>query len=72
MLNSNLESDVVNFTPKHIRSTLAKLQCGILPLRLETGRFVNCKEDDRVCELCYIKIVNEKHFICNCPLFHEE
>ncbi len=66
------KSYVVNFTPKQIISTFAKIRCRILPLGIETGRFVNCKEEDRICELCNIKVENEQHFICTCPPYKKE
>ncbi len=53
-------------------STVAKIWCWLLPLRIETGRFINCKEEDRICELWNIEIENEQHFICTCPLYNEE
>ena len=34
------------------RSVLAQLRLGILPLHIETGRFVNTKLEDRTCKIC--------------------
>jgi hypothetical protein len=34
------------------RSLLAQLRCGILPLRIETGRFRAEKVEDRLCIFC--------------------
>ena len=34
------------------RSVLAQFRCGVLPLRIETGRFVGEKPEERLCRLC--------------------
>ena len=34
------------------RSVIAQFRCSILPLRLETGRFVGEPEYQRICKLC--------------------
>ncbi len=44
----------------------------MIPLRIQTGHFVNCKEKGSICEVCNIEIKNEQHLICNCPLYNEE
>ena len=46
------------------------MRCGILPIRIETGRYVNLPEENRTCELCNTgEIENEKHFLCICNVF---
>ena len=37
---------------KYKKSLLSQLRYGILPLRLETGRFYNEKQEERVCTMC--------------------
>lgn len=55
------------------RSLFAQFRMGILPLRLETGRYRNEKVNDRICMLCNRnEIEDEKHFIFQCPLYTEE
>jgi len=55
------------------RSLLAQLRLGILPLRLETGRYKGEKEEDRICMLCNNnEIENETHFLFDCPLYDIE
>ena len=54
---------------KSVRSLLAQLRCGVLPLAIETGRFT-IKE--RKCILCNSgAIEDEQHFICNCTLYDD-
>ena len=51
---------------------MAKLHCGVLPIKIETGRFVNLALEDTVCEVCkLIEIEDELHFICKCELYYE-
>jgi len=55
------------------RSLLAQYRLGVLPIRLETGRFKGEKEEDRICVLCNNKeIENEFHFLLKCTLYHNE
>ena len=52
------------------RSLLAQLRCGILPIKIETGRFSNIEPDKRLCELCEMKKVEDEiHFVCECPIY---
>ncbi len=54
--------------PRNQRSLLAKLLCGILPLEVETGRFVGKDKKDRFCTVCREnKIEDEYHFLYKCP-----
>ena len=58
---------------KYERSLISQLRLGILPLRLETGRYSNLQEKDRICLLCdgnYIE--NEHHFLFQCELYNTE
>ena len=51
---------------------MAQLRCGILPLRIETGRFVGESPDERLCKLCNgPAIEDEKHFLLNCSFFND-
>ena len=57
------------------RSLLAQLRSGILPLRLETGRFQNIRDEntghfqklkveERVCTLCNLNCIEDEiHFV---------
>ncbi len=61
-LNSNL--------PKFQRSLISQLRLGILPIRLETGRFSGLNEADRICQVCdQTQIENEAHFMFHCNFY---
>lgn len=64
------EDYVLSFLPKYKRSLLAKFRCGILQLRIESGRYVNLKVDDRICQMCSLhNVEDEIHFLCTCPFY---
>ena len=49
---------------KHERSLLCQFRSGILPLRIETGRYAGEPFDNRTCRFCDLTSVeNEKHFL---------
>ena len=54
------------------RSLLAKLRLGILPLRLETGRFVGEDVTQRICKICNTQVEDEEHFLFKCNYYTEE
>ena len=52
------------------RSVMAQFRCGVLPLRIETGRFVGEQVGDRLCRFCDLNLVeDEKHFLLVCPSY---
>ena len=54
------------------RSVLAQFRLGILPIRIETGRFIGEKVEDRLCRMCnQNQIENEIHFLFHCPLYND-
>jgi len=76
------EDYVSNFMPRYDRSLLSQFRCGILPLRIETGRYTHTKDqttgnlrtlkpDERICQLCNNGVEDEIHFLCNCTLYDE-
>ena len=59
--------------PKYDRSLISQLRLGILPLRIETGRYSNIPEADRICLLCNGNHVeNEVHFLFKCEFYNLE
>jgi len=38
--------------PPQLRSALSKFRCVVAPIRIETGRYENLKENERVCPFC--------------------
>ena len=58
--------------PRNERSLLAQLRCGILPLRVETGRYVGETPEQRLCKLCNTgSVEDELHFVMNCSLYQD-
>ena len=52
---------------------MAQIRCGILPIRIETGRFCNLPVENRLCEICnQNKVEDEFHFLMECPFYHLE
>ena len=55
------------------RSYIAQFRCGILPLRIETGRYIGEQIEHRVCILCNRnETEDEIHFLFSCPLYKDE
>ena len=49
------------------------MRCGILPLRVETCRYIGQKREDRKCELCNLnEVEDEIHFVLKCPFYYQE
>lgn len=55
---------------KKYRSALAKIRCGVAPIRLETGRYEGLREMDRLCIHCNV-IENEEHVLVTCPFYED-
>jgi hypothetical protein len=55
-----------------LRSILAQFRTGVLPLRIETGRFTSpyTHLESRICEICNREIEDEKHFLFRCPFYN--
>ena len=55
------------------RSLIAQLLCGILPLKLEVGRYLGTDKRFRYCKVCGTKKVEDEiHFIFDCRRLKEE
>ena len=66
------EEYVSSFLPKGCRSVCAKLRCGILPLRIETGRYDGVALEKRSCEFCSENVLeDEYHFFCSCYFYDD-
>ena len=46
---------------------ISHLRVGILPLEIDSGRYVRKKLTERLCKLCNCNVEDEVHFICLCP-----
>ena len=52
------------------RSLLAQLRCGILPIKIETGRYTQVPVEFRLCILCEENAVeDEEHFLFECKFY---
>ncbi len=58
------------YNKKH-RSALAKFRSGVAPLLIETGRYSNTPEAERVCFNCPNDIENELHVLLRCPIYND-
>ena len=68
------EPYLLSMLSPNLRSLLAQLRCGILPLRIETGRFCSpyLPADRRICQICYKEPEDEMHFLFKCPHYNNE
>lgn len=58
--------------PKYLRSTLAQFRCGIIPIRIETGRFQGEPIEERICVFCSNRSVEDEfHFLLYCSLYND-
>ena len=39
---------------------MAKLRCVVLPIKIETGCFVNLAFEDRICEVCNLNEIEDE------------
>ena len=73
-------NQIANFSDKKIylskplsfiqRKAIAKLRLGVLPIRIETGRYERPKRSalERTCKQCDLNVPeNEIHFLLHCP-----
>ena len=52
------------------RSILAQLRAGILPLEIETGRYINIPAEERLCKCCSLNVTEDEfHFLFVCNLY---
>lgn len=59
--------------PKPMRSLSAQLCCGVLKIRLETGRYNNEDLNERQCVLCDSGAIEDKmHFLFDCDAYSDE
>ena len=66
------EDYVKCFMSRAKRSLFAQIRFGILPLEIETGRYYRKAENERLCKLCNMRVVeNEIHFVMLCQLYND-
>ena len=65
------EQYVVTNLKKNERSILCQFRCGILPIIIETGRYIGETPEQRLCRFCNTQSVeDEKHFLLHCGLYN--
>ena len=66
------EPYVIKIHNRAHRSVFAQLRCGILPLKIETGRYTNIPKEFRLCIFCEKnEIEDEIHFLFECPFYND-
>ena len=71
--NVEVENYVKYCYNRQNRSLMAQIRCGILPLKIETGRYSNLPVEERLCDICNLgKVESEIHFMLECPMYSEE
>ena len=54
------------------RSLLSQFRCGILPLKVETGRYLQIPPEDRICEFCDGNCIeDEMHLFFDCDFYSD-
>ena len=55
------------------RRLLSRFRCGCHGLHVDTGRWVNIKREDRLCQTCYSSkdVEVEQHFLFSCPAYND-
>ncbi len=70
--NVDTEDYVSKINHRYERSLFSQFRHGILPLKIETGRFQKLSVEARCCEYCTDNAIeDEMHFICTCSLYNE-
>jgi len=67
--NVSTEGYVKHSVHRKKRSLMAQFRLGVLPLKIETGRYQNIPEEERTCDSCSNTIENEIHFMFDCPQY---
>ena len=70
--NFETEPYVYKIHDRRKRSLISQFRCGILPLKVETGRFSQIPLEFRLCTFCSLdKIEDEFHFFFDCNFYSD-
>ena len=55
------------------RRLLSRFRCGCHGLHVDTGRWVDTKREDRLCQVCHSSrdVEDEQHFLFSCPAYSD-
>ena len=55
------------------RRLLSRFRCGFHGLHVNTGRWVDTKREDRLCQVCHSSkdVEDEQHFLFGCPAYSD-
>ncbi len=68
-----VESHLKNIMPYKYHSTFSKFRCGVAPIHIETGRYENLAEEQRLCILCNKgEVESEQHTMMKCTFYTNE
>ncbi len=68
-----VESHFKNIMPYKYRSAFSKFRCGLAPICIETGRYENLVEEQRLCVLCNMgEVESEQHTMMRCTFYANE
>ena len=67
LMEGGCRTRCVQVARKELRRVMAKLKGGTAELRVETGRWIGLKREDRICGQCGLREVeNVEHFVLRC------
>lgn len=66
-----VENYVTLIMPKSHRSALAKVRCGVAPIRIEIGRYERLPFNERTWFNCPYRIESESPVLLECALYEE-
>ena len=54
------------------RSAFSKFRLGVAPIRIETGRYENLSEENRICPFCDNNVIeSELHVFFECEIYND-
>jgi hypothetical protein len=70
-IDNKTKDYVYMFLSRRQRSLLSQLRLGVLPLRIETGRYTQGKKEDRICNVCNKgEIEDALRFMTSCDKYN--
>ena len=57
--------------PKKLQNCISRFRLSSHSLSIETGRYHNIAQTNRLCPICHIDIQDEFHFILKCPMYND-